>query len=168
MTSSGLRARIRSLPAAAAGGADSLRAGKKGGVLVGQAGNDVLGDNIGDDVMSGGEGADKFVFDLRSHTGPGHDLITDFSFADGDWLQVLTAEAGSFWNDADPAHVLRLSADGSSVQLRSFADLAEAVASGALEARESADGTGVLLSVAHSPDRVLELAFFDGDGLLLA
>lgn len=149
-------------------GADSLRAGKAGGVLVGQGGNDVLGDNSGDDVMAGGEGADKFVFDLRSHTGPGHDLITDFSFADGDWLQVLTAEAGSFWNDADPAHVLRLSADGSSVQLRSFADLAEAVASGALEARESADGTGVLLSVAHSPDRVLELAFFDGDGLLLA
>jgi len=149
-------------------GADSLRAPKKGAVLVGLDGNDALGDNAGDDVMSGGEGADKFVFDLRSHTGPGHDLITDFSFADGDWLQVLTAEASSFWNDADPAHTLRLSSDGSSVQLRSFADLAEAVASGALEARESDDGTGILLSVAHSPDRVLELAFFDGDGLLLA
>ena len=42
------------------------------------------------------------------------------------------------------------------------------VASGALEASENADGTGILLSVAHSPDRVLELAFFDSDGLLLA
>lgn len=149
-------------------GADTLRAGKKGGVLVGQAGNDVLADNIGDDVMSGGEGADKFVFDLRSHTGTGHDLITDFSFAEGDRMQVLTAEAGSFWNDADPARSMLVSRDGSSVLLRSFADLAEAVASGALKASASDDGTGVLLSVAHSPDRVLELAFFDGDGLLLS
>ena len=80
---------------------------------------------------------------------------------------MLTAEAGSFWNDADPAHALRLSGDRSSVQLRSFADLAEAVASGALKASESSDGTGILLSVAHSPERVLELAFCDGDGLLL-
>ncbi|MBL9060309.1 MAG: right-handed parallel beta-helix repeat-containing protein [Mangrovicoccus sp.] len=147
-------------------GAESLRAGKKGGVLVGQAGNDVLGDNIGDDVMSGGDGADKFVFDLRAHTGPGHDLITDFSFADGDWLQVLTAEAGSFWNDADTGNALRLSDDGSCVQLRSFADLAEAVAAGALDVAYSPDGAGLLLAVAHSPDRVLELAFFDAGGLL--
>lgn len=149
-------------------GADSLRAPKKGAVLVGLDGNDALGDNAGDDVMAGGEGADRFVFDLRAHTGPGHDLITDFSFAEGDWLQVLTAEAGSFWNDADPARALRISADGSSVQLRSFADLAEAVASGALQAGESPDGTGIVLSVVHSPERVLELAFFEDGGLLLA
>ena len=149
-------------------GANILRAGKKGGVLVGQAGNDVLAEGRGDDVMSGGEGADRFVFDLRSHTGPGHDLITDFSFAEGDRLQVLTAEAGSFWNDAGPARSMLVSRDGSSVLLRSFSDLAEAVASGGLDATENPDGTGILLSVAHSPGRVLELAFFDGDGLLLA
>ena len=136
------------LPAIEVVGAEVAKLRKPdAGMLFSKGKREEIGQRLKD--TAGGEGADKFVFDLRSHTGPGHDLITDFSFADGDWLQVLTAEAGSFWNDADPARALRLSADGSSVQLRSFADLAEAVASGALKASESADGTGILLSVAR-------------------
>ena len=57
-------------------GDDMIRAG---------AGIDVIWGNEGNDLLTGGGGADRFVFDRAS----GADRITDFSFAQGDRLQLL-------------------------------------------------------------------------------
>ena len=65
-------------------GNDSLLGGADNDQLYGSAGNDTLSGQWGNDTLSGGSGTDVFVYG----SGFGNDDITDFSFTDGDRLQL--------------------------------------------------------------------------------
>ncbi|MFM2391330.1 MAG: hypothetical protein RLZZ437_2885 [Pseudomonadota bacterium] len=67
---------------------DDVLAGRAGNdTLSGGSGNDFLNGGTGLDQLYGGAGADRFVF----ARGDGADLIFDFSFAEGDRLQISAA-----------------------------------------------------------------------------
>ncbi|WP_169732782.1 DUF4347 domain-containing protein [Azospirillum halopraeferens] len=75
-------------------GDDTMFGGQGDDVLYGNIGNDVLAGNRGNDTLFGGEGADTFVFGI----GGGHDVIGDFSAAEGDRMRVVD---GLTWTVAD-------------------------------------------------------------------
>jgi len=54
--------------------------------LIGDAGNNTLGGLLGDDLLTGGAGADKFNF---SSPNQGIDTITDFNSTEGDQIRVF-------------------------------------------------------------------------------
>jgi Ca2+-binding RTX toxin-like protein len=70
-------------------GADMLFGGRDEDWLLGGAGDDILDGGLGRDVLTGGTGADRF--DLR--WGGGRDLVTDFSFAEGDRIGLAAGTA---------------------------------------------------------------------------
>jgi Ca2+-binding RTX toxin-like protein len=72
------------------GGRDRLLAAMGNDELDGGAGADRLVGGIGSDRLTGGPGADRFVF--TAEAGPGVDVVTDFTAADGDRID-LTAFA---------------------------------------------------------------------------
>ena len=71
------------------GGADKdyLNGGSGDDTLDGGSGNDRIYLGAGDDVATGGDGADRFVFRFEDIDG-GSDVITDFSVAEGDQLDL--------------------------------------------------------------------------------
>lgn len=70
-------------------GADVFYGGQGHDSLHGDAGNDWLSGDKGNDVLTGGAGADTFRFVAS----PGdHDTVTDFSYADGDRVQLEPGE----------------------------------------------------------------------------
>jgi Ca2+-binding RTX toxin-like protein len=78
-------------------GNDSLTGGVGNDSLVGGDGNDTLTGGGGNDTMTGGSGADMFYFragDLGPASGPS-DVITDFSTADGDKINLNAIDAKS-------------------------------------------------------------------------
>ncbi len=68
-------------------GSDSLYGGQGGDELWGDLGDDSLFGDRGPDTLIGGGGADLFVF----VPGAGDDTIRDFSFAEGDRIQLATS-----------------------------------------------------------------------------
>ena len=76
-------------------GNDTLYGGQNEDIILGQAGNDMLFGNRGNDTMSGGSGADIFV----GRVGGGIDTIVDFSFAEGDSLDVIISQIASIVDD---------------------------------------------------------------------
>ena len=60
--------------------------------LTGSAGNDTLIGGAGNDTLTGGSGADFFQFQFLSE---GIDVITDFSFQQGDKIQISAAGFGA-------------------------------------------------------------------------
>jgi len=65
-------------------------------VLDGKGGNDVLDGNWGTDTLTGGAGADTFRFQgLQSAVGSGRDVITDFSHAQGDKIDLHFIDAST-------------------------------------------------------------------------
>lgn len=67
--------------------------GKAGNdILIGGDGNDILIGGAGIDTLTGGLGADKFVFNSLSE---GIDTIKDFSWAQGDTIQILGSSFGA-------------------------------------------------------------------------
>ncbi len=89
------------LPAAA--GDDLLRGGEGNDSLQGGAGNDTLIGGAGRDLLSGGDGADAFVFDDADTGGSSAalcDLITDFSRASGDRIDLSGIDATRIYGDA--------------------------------------------------------------------
>lgn len=126
-------------------GDDVLEGSNVAAVLSGGEGNDRLWARTSDDVLVGDAGGDAFVFDLRSAAATGTDLILDLDFSEGDVIKVLTTNSGLFSQDPDPDNTMRVSSDGSTIQIRSLADLAEAVAFDAIDA---VDGTyGLVLNI---------------------
>lgn len=79
------------------GGHDLLRGGTGDDVLDGGGGRDTLSGGSGNDTLTGGSGADRFIFSR----GSGADLITDFSVAQGDILQLARNLTGSMRTGAE-------------------------------------------------------------------
>ena len=83
------------------GGDDMLSGGAGNDVLLGGSGDDTLTGGAGDDMLTGGLGVDSFVWQLGdqgSAGAPARDVITDFSLADKDVLDLrdlLQNEVGS-------------------------------------------------------------------------
>jgi hypothetical protein len=67
-------------------GDDQLFGQQDDDVLLGDAGNDRLFGWAGDDVLTGGTGADGFMW---TGAGEGTDRITDYSYAEGDLIDVV-------------------------------------------------------------------------------
>ncbi len=76
-------------------GDDSLFGGVGDDVLNGGNGDDFLEGNVGMDTFTGGAGADVFDFNAISHSTPGanRDVITDFTAAQGDLINLATIDA---------------------------------------------------------------------------
>lgn len=87
------------------GGNDTGLGGNGGDVIWGEtgddsldggSGNDTLRGDPGLDLLTGGAGADRFEFRLTSESRPevaGQDIITDFSTADGDLIDLRSIDA---------------------------------------------------------------------------
>ena len=95
----------------AEGGNDTVWGGQQNDVLYGDAGDDWLSGDRGDDTLTGGTGADRFFFTA----GGGNDLITDFSFADGDRLVVPAGAVVTFGMSANGDAALSLAGFGTIV-----------------------------------------------------
>ncbi|OWJ56031.1 hypothetical protein BWR60_35440 [Inquilinus limosus] len=78
-------------------GNDSLVGNTGANVLQGWNGNDVLTGAGGRDTLTGGAGADRFVYGsaAQSPVGAGADLITDFSHAQGDKIDLAAIDANT-------------------------------------------------------------------------
>jgi Ca2+-binding RTX toxin-like protein len=63
-------------------GGDSLRGGQGDDLITGGVGADWLSGDLGNNTLHGGAGADTF------HAAAGHDVVDDFSYAEGDRVQV--------------------------------------------------------------------------------
>ena len=70
------------------GGNDILHGGTGNDILYGGTGNDILIGGQGDDVLTGGLGSDTFKWVADDHIGTSVDVITDFSLAQGDVLDL--------------------------------------------------------------------------------
>lgn len=78
------------------GGNDSLFGGAGRDQLTGGAGSDQLTGGAGKDRLTGGLGADHFMFTARTDSGAalvGRDVITDFSRAQGDIIDLSAIDA---------------------------------------------------------------------------
>ena len=72
-------------------GHDTVYGGQGADTVYGEAGADIVSGDLGADILYGGVGADRFV--LR--VGFGADWAGDFSFADGDRIQLATGSVYS-------------------------------------------------------------------------
>ncbi|HEX7944658.1 MAG TPA: right-handed parallel beta-helix repeat-containing protein [Phenylobacterium sp.] len=73
-------------------GADKLQGDAGNDSLAGGAGNDTLDGSAGADTLGGGAGADMFTFNTLEPKG---EVITDFSRADGDRINLSALDANS-------------------------------------------------------------------------
>lgn len=77
-------------------GADVLLGGFNDDTLNGGGGSDTLNGGVGIETMTGGGGADRFVYTYWGESSgalPAHDVITDFSRADGDRIDLALMDA---------------------------------------------------------------------------
>jgi Ca2+-binding RTX toxin-like protein len=83
-------------------GDDILWGGDGEDVLLGGNGTDKLHGGTGNDILSGGLGADDFIF---GHSGGfNSDRITDYSFVQGDRIDLSALLDGAFGNSPIPAN----------------------------------------------------------------
>lgn len=142
------------LPLRGGAGPDALTAPAEGGLLIGGAGDDVLRGGVGDDaimggtgsdLMSGGAGADRFTFGAADMAGGDADVITDFSFAEGDALFLHGGFApGSFDDAVDPGNPLTLYGRGASAIVHAPEDLVELAAHDWITVRGNRQGDTVI------------------------
>ena len=88
-------------------GNDVLDGGDGNDVLYGEGGDDVLIGGAGNDTLHGGTGADTFVFNSLDGT----DTVKDFSFAEGDKLDITGILDGYDENVDDLADFIHLVVD---------------------------------------------------------
>ncbi|MBN9671090.1 DUF5801 repeats-in-toxin domain-containing protein, partial [Roseibium aggregatum] len=89
----------------------SVIAGDDGdNILVGTDGDDILAGGLGSDILTGGEGADTFVLSSLAEA----DVITDYTFEDGDKLDLGLLLDGAFGpgDDIDDFVRAQLDANG--------------------------------------------------------
>ena len=87
------------------GGADRLVGGDGADTIDGGAGDDIIAVDAADgavDILTGGTGADRFLFSLygQSSTRLATDRITDFSAAEGDRIDLNYSNGGLRWAGA--------------------------------------------------------------------
>jgi autotransporter-associated beta strand protein len=92
-------------------GADTLRGGQGDDLVIGGSGDNWISGDLGNDTLTGGAGADVF----HVSPGTGADIVTDFSLAQGDRVQVDVGLSWSLTQSGDNA-VVGFS-DGSSLTL---------------------------------------------------
>ena len=76
-------------------GNDVLNGGDGNDLIYGYYGNDTLAGGTGSDTLAGGPGADMFLF-KAADLGTGADLITDFSAAQGDKINISDILSGHY------------------------------------------------------------------------
>lgn len=83
------------------GDGDDYLAGQEGNDIVeGGAGNDFLGSGPGNDMLTGGSGTDRFFFAQPFEAAMNVHTITDFSRAQGDYIDLKSIDAdGNVAND---------------------------------------------------------------------
>lgn len=77
-------------------GDDTLDGGQGNDRLIGDEGNDRLLGGAGADILRGGSGADRFIFtagDFSADLRASRDMITDFSAAEGDVINLFGIDA---------------------------------------------------------------------------
>lgn len=78
-------------------GSDMLNGGAGNDILTGNSGNDILIGSSGQDRLTGGSGKDTFGFGgAKQTTNAAPDLVTDFSHADGDKIDLAKVYSGKF------------------------------------------------------------------------
>jgi len=93
--------------------ADDLRGGSGSDVLDGGVGDDILRGGAGNDTMRGDEGADRFVF---AHSSSSHrDMILDYTFADGDVIDLSALLDAAFGPSSNVADFVRLAVSGNNI-----------------------------------------------------
>lgn len=70
-------------------GIDTLRGGTANDILKGEGDADVIDGGLGSDTLTGGGGGDRFVFANAGTGGPETDIITDYSKAAGDVIDII-------------------------------------------------------------------------------
>ena len=90
-------------------GNDLVFGGQNDDQLYGDGGNDTLSGDLGNDTLTSGGGADLFVFSATS----GNDRITDFSFINGDRIQLPRGTVATVSSNASGAAVLSWGGDNS-------------------------------------------------------
>jgi Ca2+-binding RTX toxin-like protein len=96
--------------------ADDLRGGDGKDTLNGLAGNDTLIGGALADTLTGGAGADAFVFAETGSTN--RDTINDYSFAEGDVIDLAALLDGAVGLGQDIADFVRLATSGSNVTVQ--------------------------------------------------
>ena len=86
-------------------GNDIVLGGQGDDVVMGGAGDDIVSGDLGNDILTGGTGADLFNFS----GGAGHDVVTDFSRAEGDHIRISPSDAANF--SALSSHITSQGAD---------------------------------------------------------
>ncbi|MCP1622346.1 retention module-containing protein [Pseudomonas nitroreducens] len=96
------------------GGNDILEGGAGNDLMFGQGGNDKLIGGPGDDIMYGGTGADEFIWKAGD---TGHDVIKDFSIAEGDSLNLADLLQGALPNADSLSHYLTFSVNSGTTSI---------------------------------------------------
>ncbi|QRY78828.1 retention module-containing protein [Pseudomonas sp. PDNC002] len=96
------------------GGNDILEGGAGNDLMFGQGGNDKLIGGPGDDIMYGGTGADEFIWKAGD---TGHDVVKDFSIAEGDSLNLADLLQGALPTADSLAHYLTFSVNAGTTSI---------------------------------------------------
>uniref|UniRef100_UPI002608F272 beta strand repeat-containing protein n=1 Tax=uncultured Roseibium sp. TaxID=1936171 RepID=UPI002608F272 len=90
-------------------GGNTFVGGEGNDVIIGGDGDDVLIGGLGSDTLTGGAGADTFVLTSLAEA----DIITDYSFDEGDKIDLGTLLDDAFGQGASEAELVRATDDGS-------------------------------------------------------
>jgi T1SS-143 domain-containing protein len=99
-------------------GNDTLNGNAGADLLLGGTGNDTLAGGTGNDLLSGGTGGDSYVY-ANGETGAGNlDIIVDYSFVDGDKIDVSALLDANFGPGSDVADFVQLVDSGSNITVQ--------------------------------------------------
>ena len=154
-------------------GDDSIDGGDGDDTILGGDGNDTIIGGVGSDTLTGGAGADTFVFEVGDEgLGGQTDVITDFSMADGDKIDLsglLDAVASTTGAELDSVIDLTQGNDGEDfvemaidVDNDGNVDLTVQVRGVTLDDLYGADTTGV--SEADILQKMIDDQTLQGDG----
>jgi Ca2+-binding RTX toxin-like protein len=97
-------------------GDDILNGDSGSDMLLGGSGNDTISGGLGNDILAGGTGADRFTF---AQTGSANsDTIVDYSFVDGDTIDLSALLDAAFVTGQPISDFVRGVQSGSSIILQ--------------------------------------------------
>lgn len=131
-------------------GADNLQGSDEDEVINGFGGNDEINGGAGSDTITGGNGADRFDFDIEQGANTDKDVITDFSFDEGDQLAISFEDSFNFM-DRISSRYLRFEDGGDTVVIRNEKALMELTRTSA-NAEISTDGDSITLTFDREND----------------